>query len=75
MPVETCPWAIGEKKIEDPDLSVPGQTPGSTTGADVLPADNETAADVLALIDHIKTVVKQEKNVELCCEVKFIGRQ
>ena len=37
---------IGEKKMEDPDLSVPGQTPGSTTGADVLPADNETAADV-----------------------------
>ncbi len=37
--------------------------------------NNATAADVLALIDHIKTVVKQEKNVELCCEVKFIGRQ
>ncbi len=33
-----------------------------------------TAQDVLDLIDHIKKVVKEKKNVELCCEVRFIGR-
>lgn len=37
--------------------------------------NNATAEDVKALIDHIKTVVKNEKNVDLCCEVKFVGRQ
>ena len=37
--------------------------------------NNATAEDVLRLIEHIKTVVKREKNVELCCEVRYIGRQ
>lgn len=37
--------------------------------------NNATAQDVLDLIDHIKSVVRNEKNVELCCEVKFVGRQ
>ena len=33
-----------------------------------------SAQDVLGLIDHIKKEVKEKKNVELCCEVRFIGR-
>ncbi len=33
-----------------------------------------SAADVLGLIDHIKKEVREKKNVELCCEVRFIGR-
>ena len=33
-----------------------------------------SAQDVLDLIGHIQKVVKDEKNVDLCCEVKFIGR-
>lgn len=37
--------------------------------------NNATAEDVLRLIEHIKAVVKREKNVDLCCEVRFIGRQ
>ena len=36
---------------------------------------NASAEDVLKLIEHIKKVVMEEKNVDLCCEVKFIGRQ
>ena len=37
--------------------------------------DNGASAnDVLGLIDHIKKEVKEKKNVELCCEVRFIGR-
>ncbi len=33
-----------------------------------------SAEDVLKLISHIKQVVREEKNIDLCCEVKFIGR-
>lgn len=32
-----------------------------------------TAEDVKALIEHIKKVVREQKGVELCCEVKFVG--
>ena len=34
-----------------------------------------TAEDVLQLIAHIQKVVKEKKNVDLCCEVKFVGRK
>ena len=34
-----------------------------------------TAEDVLGLIEHIKKTVKEKKNTELCCEVRFIGRK
>jgi len=34
-----------------------------------------TAKDVLELIAHIQKVVKEKKNVDLTCEVKFIGRE
>lgn len=34
-----------------------------------------TAEDVLQLIAHIQKVVKERKNVDLCCEVKFVGRK
>ncbi len=34
-----------------------------------------SAEDVLGLIDHIQRVVREKKNVELCCEVRFIGRR
>ena len=33
-----------------------------------------SAQDVLGLIDYIQRVVKEQKNVDLNCEVKFIGR-
>lgn len=33
-----------------------------------------SAEDVLGLIEHIKKVVKEQKDVDLSCEVKFIGR-
>ena len=36
---------------------------------------NASAEDVLSLIAHIKKVVKEKKNVDLTCEVKFIGRK
>lgn len=36
--------------------------------------DHASSEDVLALIRHIKNVVKESKNVDLCCEVKYIGR-
>ncbi len=31
-----------------------------------------TAHDVQKLVQHIQAVVKKEKNVELCCEIKFV---
>lgn len=34
-----------------------------------------SAEDVLGLIEHIQKVVKEKKNVELCCEVRFVGRK
>lgn len=34
-----------------------------------------SAEDVLGLIEHIQQVVKEKKNIELCCEVRFIGRK
>lgn len=34
-----------------------------------------SAEDVLGLIEHIKKTVKEKKNVDLCCEVRFIGRE
>lgn len=37
--------------------------------------NNASADDVMKLIAHIKKVVREEKNVDLCCEVKFVGRE
>lgn len=37
--------------------------------------NNATAEDVMKLIEYIKAVVKEKKNIDLCCEVKFVGRQ
>lgn len=34
---------------------------------------NATAKDVKALIEHIQKVVLEQKGINLCCEVKFIG--
>ena len=36
---------------------------------------NATAKDVLSLIEHIKKVVKEQKNIDLTCEIRFIGRK
>ena len=36
--------------------------------------NNATAEDVRQLIAHIQQVVKEQKGIDLCCEVKFIGR-
>ena len=36
--------------------------------------DHASSSDVLELIGYIKDVVREKKNVELCCEVKYIGR-
>lgn len=36
--------------------------------------NNATAEDVRQLIAHIQQVVKEKKGIDLCCEVKFIGR-
>lgn len=37
--------------------------------------NNATAEDVQRLIAHIQQVVKEQKGIDLCCEVKFIGRK
>ncbi len=34
-----------------------------------------TAEDVLHLIEHIRQVVSEKKHINLCCEVKFVGRK
>ena len=34
---------------------------------------NATAQDVKQLIEHIQKVVLEQKGIELCCEIKFIG--
>lgn len=33
---------------------------------------NATAHDVIALVEHIKKTVKEQKGVELCCEIKYV---
>ncbi len=35
--------------------------------------NNATAEDVKQLIQYIRQVVREQKGVELCCEVKFVG--
>lgn len=35
--------------------------------------NHATAEDVKKLIRHIQQVVKEQKGIELCCEVKFVG--
>ena len=34
---------------------------------------NATAEDVKQLIDHIQKTVLEQKGIELCCEIKFVG--
>lgn len=39
----------------------------------VINRDGATCADILALIEHVKSEVRRRKGVELECEVKFLG--
>ncbi len=41
----------------------------------VINCGNASAADVLALIDHIKCVIKEQRGIDIECEIRFIGEK
>lgn len=64
------------KLIQDAGLggySIGGAQVSSKHCGFIINADNATCADVLALISHVQSVVRERFNVELECEIRFLG--
>ena len=41
----------------------------------VINRSNATAENVLELVEHIKSVIKDEKGIQIECEIRFIGER
>ena len=74
--IDQIKTVIWRNKIAESTLNIsPGKTVTEIEIFEIQLNSSELDTDVLKLIEYIKTVVREKKNIDLCCEVKFIGRQ